>query len=206
MAYFPMFVELQDKNILIVGGGKVALRKLEKLLPYGARISVAAPEIDEALLQLNAAEYIFSPFEGSLLSGQDMVIAATNNKAVNGQIAALCRELHIPVNVVDDRDECSFIFPSLVKRGQLSIGISTGGASPSAAIWCRERIEDMIPEEMPQIIEQMETLRPLVMERFDTESRRSRVFKKLFLRSMQEGRCLEPHELEHIIGEAENGK
>ncbi len=199
MSYFPMFVELKNKNVLIVGGGKVALRKLEKLIPYGAYITVAAPEIDPEILSAGASDFIMASFSASMLKGQDMVIAATNDRKLNHRISSLCRDRKIPVNVVDDREECSFLFPSLIKKGKMSIGICTGGASPTAAIWCRERVEEMLPDSLPRLIEYLDSLRPVIRDRVDTEEVRARIFKELFTRCMELQRDLTQEELTEII-------
>lgn len=201
MAYFPMFIELEGKTVLIVGGGQVARRKLEKLLPYGAHITVAAPRIDSALIKLGADKYINASFSADMLNDADIVIAATDDHAVNREISALCRERKIPVNVVDDKELCSFIFPALVKRGNMSIGISTGGASPSAAIWAKERISAMLPDELDSILVYLESLRPVIMDLTESEAERQTLFKALFSACLDLGRHLTAEELMSITEE-----
>ena len=134
MAYFPFFVELAGASGLVAGGGKVALRKVEKLLPYGPRLTVIAPRIDEKILAMPGVVCLRRAFEPADLEGKDFAVAAAGDREVNHWISRLCRERKIPVNVVDDKEASSFLFPSLIKRGELSVGISTGGSSPSAAI------------------------------------------------------------------------
>ena len=201
MAYFPMFIELEGKTVLIVGGGQVARRKLEKLLHYGAHITMAAPHIDSALIKLGADNYITAPFSADMLNGVDIVIAATDDRAVNREISALCRERKIPVNVVDDKELCSFIFPALVKRGNMSIGISTGGASPSAAIWAKERISAILPDELDSILVYLESLRPVIKDLTESESERQTLFKALFSACLDLGRHLTAEELMRITEE-----
>ena len=142
MAYFPLFVELEEKPCLIVGGGTVALRKAEKLLCCGARLTAVAPAFAPGWDALaGRAALLRRAFCPADVDGQTLVIAATDDAAVNTAVAAQCRDARIPVNTVDDPGNCTFLFPALVRRGALCVGISTGGASPTAAADVRRRIE-----------------------------------------------------------------
>lgn len=145
MAYFPFFVDLTGQRGLIAGGGTVALRKAEKLIPYGPALTVAAPDLLPGFEALPGLTLLRRPFTPRLLEGMRFVIAATGDPALNHRIAALCRERGVLVNVVDDRDWCTFLFPALVREGPLSVGISTGGASPTGAVWVKERLEGLLP-------------------------------------------------------------
>ena len=116
MAWFPFFMDVSQGDGLIVGGGAVALRKVEKLLPYGPRLTVCAPSFLPELEAIPGLVLLRRPFDSSLVEEKLFVIAATGDRALNRQIAALCRAKHIPVNAVDDRDACTFLFPALVKR------------------------------------------------------------------------------------------
>ena len=136
-----------------------------------------------------------------MLNGVDIVIAATDDRAVNREISALCRERKIPVNVVDDKELCSFIFPALAKRGNMSIGISTGGASPSAAIWAKERISAMLPDELDSILIYLESLRPVIKDLTESEAERQTLFKALFSACLDLGRHLTVEELMSITEE-----
>ena len=107
----------------MAGGGTVALRKIEKLVPYGPRLTVAAAEVREEILQTEGVTVLREPFQEYMLEGKYFVIAATDDREMNHRISRLCRERGLLVNVVDDRQACSFIFPSLVKRGKLSVEI-----------------------------------------------------------------------------------
>ena len=180
MAYFPMFVDLDGKRILIVGGGKVALRKVEKLLPYGPGITVAAPELCDELSEMPGIGILKQAFRDELIRDADIVIAATDDRELNRHISGLCRASKIPVNTVDDSELCSFIFPCLIKNGDLSIGISTGGASPTAAISFKEMIEACIPDNTGEILDFLGSIRPTVKAKFPSEKQRSRIFKELF--------------------------
>lgn len=205
MAYFPMFTDLEGKNVLIIGGGTVALRKCEKLKDYGARITVAAPEIMPELAKMSDAQ-LYAKFTPNMLAERDMVIAATNKRSVNAEAAKLCREQGIPINVVDDKELCSFIFPSLIKRGALSIGISTAGASPSAAVWIKERVTELLPENIEEILAYLEALRPEVAKRIvGEESARARVYKELLSCCIARGAPLSDEETQEYLN-SECGK
>ncbi len=147
MPFFPMFIDLKDKPVLIAGGGRVALRKLEKLSPYGGKLSVVAPDILPGIADFPGVKLKRRGFKASDLRPRPaLVIAATDSREANRRISRLCRNRHIPVNVADDPALCSFLFPALVHQGAFSAGISTGGASPVAAAYFKERIKELLPE------------------------------------------------------------
>lgn len=180
MAYFPFFVDIGGKNGLIAGGGRVALHKLQKLLPYGAKLQIVAPEVSEAMERTaleNDICVIKRAFEPSDLNEMFFVIAASDDAKVNAEIGRLCRERGILVNVVDDKEACSFLFPSLVKEGNLSIGISTEGTSPEVAAELRSRVVSMIPADMDAILAYLGSLRPLAKAHVKDTGRRAAFLK-----------------------------
>ncbi len=182
MAYFPFFVDIGGQKGLIVGGGKIALHKIQKLLPYGPILTVVAPEISVAMEQItleNDICVIKRPFEKSDLTGIYFVIAASDQANVNAEIGRLCKERGIFVNVVDNKKECSFLFPSLVKAGNLSIGISTEGTSPDVAAELRSRIASMIPADIDAILTYLGNLRPLAKTYIKDDSKRAFFLKDM---------------------------
>lgn len=198
MGYFPFFMDLEGREGLVVGGGAVALRKLQKLLPYGPRLTVAAPELlaeIEALPGLARLRWSFAP---AMLEGKGFVIAATDDREVNRGIAALCRERGIPVNAVDDKEQCTFLFPALVKRGYLTVGVSTAGASPSAAAWVGRRVSERLPEDFGELLDYLASLRPMVQKRVAAENRAA-VFARLFSDCMEQGFPLEEAALAAVL-------
>lgn len=200
MAYFPMFIELQNAPVLVVGGGKVALRKVKKLLPYGADITVVAPKMEKELEEISEVVKIHREFDSSdLLSCPTMVIAATDQKEVNEQIAYRCKEQNIPVNVADDVENCSFLFPSLVKKGKLTAGICTGGSSPTAAIYCKERLQEALPDSMDEILDWLEEKRSELKAEIPTQSTRAGIFRKVFDKCMEKGHPLTEEEWGQIL-------
>lgn len=207
MPYFPFFVDLSEKSGLIVGGGTVALRKAEKLLPYGAQLTVAAPVICDALRELPGLILLERPFSPELLEGKFFVIAATDDGKENRRIASLCAARGILVNAVDDRDACSFLFPALVQRGGLSIGISTGGASPTAAKELKRGIEALLPDKFEKLLAFLDATRPKVKAALAREEDRAAFFSLLYAAVMQQGRALSEEEFAALLARfaKENG-
>ena len=146
MGYFPFFVDLEGREGLVVGGGAVALRKLQKLLPYGPRLTVAAPELLAEIEALPGLTRLRRSFAPAMLEGKGFVIAATDDRALNREICRQCREREIPVNSATSREDSTFLFPALVRRGRVCVGISTAGTNPAAAAYLRGFLEGWVPE------------------------------------------------------------
>lgn len=201
MAYFPFFIDLSGKRGLIVGGGAVALRKAEKLLPYGPELTVAAPELRPELEALEGLTLLCRPFSPDLLEGMSFVVAASGDRALNRQVAALCRARGILVNAVDDREACTFLFPALVRDGPLTAGISTGGSSPSAAVWVKEQLSALLPPGFGALLEELESLRPAVKRAIPDQRRREAAFSRLFAARLAAGEPLSEEDVERIFKE-----
>ena len=148
MKYLPVFLKLTDRPCLVVGGGDVAYRKIRSLLRAGAKVTVLAPEIvpDIKALVLNH-KVIHRPeyFKPEDLEEFHLVISATNQRSVNQSVQRAANMRHLPVNVVDSPDLCSFIFPAIIDRSPVILAISTGGASPVLARLLKARLETLIP-------------------------------------------------------------
>lgn len=173
MGYFPFFMDIKEKLIVVVGGGTVALRKIEKLLPFEPSVKVIAPEICKKISQISHLEIIQRCFQDSDIDGAFAVIGASDNETLNAHIAMLCRERNIPVNIVDDPKKCTFYFPALVKENDITIGISTSGTSPLFAGFLRMMIDDMLDERCLGIAEILSRYRPVIRQMFGTaESRK----------------------------------
>ena len=208
MPHFPMFVSLTDQTVLVIGGGTVALRKIQKLLPYEPACQVIAPQILPEITALPKVTAFCRSFEESDLEPVPaMVIAATDDSALNHRISALCQERHIPVNVADDPAACSFLFPALVQQGSFSAGISTGGASPTAAVYFKERLQEVLPDNLDAILSWLEAQRPSLKATIPDQSRRAGIFRRIFESCMKKGAPRNCQELESCIspGEAGNG-
>lgn len=148
MDYLPVFLDLNRRRCLVVGGGEVAARKTDLLLQAGAEVHAVALELGEtmqALVDDGRIVYRAGGFTESDLDGAQIVIAASNDRALNKRVAELADARAIPVNVVDDPSLCRFIMPSIVDRSPVVAAISTGGASPVLARLLRGRLEALIP-------------------------------------------------------------
>lgn len=145
MDYLPIFMKLDGQLCLVVGAGEVAVRKASVLLDAGAKVKVVAPEFDPAFATMADVECVTESFQASHLDSALLVIAATNDSAVNRAVSELARLRNIPVNVVDCPELCSFIVPSILDRSPLVVAFSTGGASPVLARMLRGKLETMIP-------------------------------------------------------------
>ena len=206
MAYFPFFIDLEQKEGLIVGGGRVALGKARRLLPYGPRLTVAAPRLLPDFYNLEHVSLLDRPFSSELLEGKFFVIAATGEVALDRSIAQLCRARNILVNVVDDRESCTFLFPSLVKRGSLSAGVSTGGTSPSMAAWLRREIEGLLPEQTEEILEFLRDQRPRIKGSVPDDKRRAELFQALFKTCLEAGGPISQSEADVMLEAALSGE
>jgi len=148
MEYLPIFVDLRARRVVVVGGGRVALRKIELLQSAGARVTVVSPAVVPALRELESAgtlEVLHATFTPDHLRDAALAIAATDDDHINAAVAAAARERGIWVNVVDDLDKSSFIVPSIVDRSPLVVAVSSSGASPMLARRIRARIEALLP-------------------------------------------------------------
>ncbi len=156
MRYYPIHLDLQNRRVLLVGGGTVAEGKARQLLEAGALVSIVSPSVTEGLqsladhgrISLRAGEFV----EGDLVD-VILVISATNLWEVNEEVAKLARERGVWCNVVDQPDLCDFITPALVVRGELQIAISTGGGSPTLAQRVKREIATLIGEEYGELLE-----------------------------------------------------
>ena len=190
MPHFPMFVDLKDKPILIVGGGAVALRKLKKLAPYGGIPTVVAPKIALEITEMGVKTMLRGFCADDLVPRPALVIAATDDKVINRAVAQLCKSKNIPVNVADDPEGCTFLFPALVQKGDFSVGISTGGASPTAAAYFKERLAAQVPENMEEILDWLARQRIALKERIPDQAQRAGIFRRLFDACMAQGTAL----------------
>ena len=149
--YFPIFINLENKKIIVVGGGMVACRKISTLLSFTRHISIYSRQLCDTLQDYTAA-YPCVVWEGKnpteeQICQADFVIAATSDRQENARIAAICHREGIMVNVADAKEECSFYFPAVVTRGELTVGISTGGNSPAFCKKVRQDIDEWLPKD-----------------------------------------------------------
>ncbi len=150
------------KRCVVVGGGRVAERKVERLLGCGADVEVISQKMTELLMRYSRDGKIVhrkGRYESAMLSGAFIVIAATNDASINRMVSEDARRLGILANIVDDPKRCDFIVPSLVKRGDLAIAVSTGGKSPALAKKIREELEERYGGEYAVLLEILGRLR-----------------------------------------------
>ena len=201
MAYFPMFVDLSEKPCLIVGGGKVACRKVKVMLDFGAKVRVVAKEISQELRDLERTladsegpklmEIKRKSFEEKDCDGMGLVIAATDDKALNHEIAQYCKRQGIMVNAVDQKEDCSFIFPSYVKEGNLIAAFSSGGNSPLLTQYLKEKEAEILTPFLGDLNEAMGRLRQKVISEYDEENKRKEVLKEILYKAIDSGRLPE---------------
>lgn len=143
-SHFPLYIDITDKHILVVGAGKIAIRRIQTLLKFQTDITVAAPEIHPEILAL--ASYISvikREYKTEDLAGRDIVLACTDSGEVNRRIADECRERGILVNTADNKELCDFYFPSVIVKDEVVIGINAGGKDHRIVKETREYLEKM---------------------------------------------------------------
>lgn len=178
MGYFPFFVDVENQNCLVVGGGVVALRKIEKLLPFNPNITVVSPKVHKEILSIENINIINRKFDFNDLKEKSFVITATDDKVLNKEIYNSCKENNIPVNTVDDKDNCSFIFPALAKNNGVTVAISTSGKSPLYAKYLRKKIENLI-QDSESIVDNLSKYREKIKNEISLEENRKIAFEKL---------------------------
>ena len=144
MKYYPVFLDVWGKKCVVAGGGEVAARKVARLLDCGAKVLVVSPQLTPELNALKAEralEHVAAEYNIQYIEGAVLIIGATDDEKTNAAISSDARRLGIPVNIVDDPQKCDFILPSVVKRGDLTFAIGTGGKSPALARHLREELE-----------------------------------------------------------------
>ena len=176
--YYVACLDLEGRDCLVVGGGRVATEKVEGLLDAGAVVTVVAPQVDDALWAL-PVHVLERRFSASDVVGRFLVIAATSDRPVNAAVSAAASERSTPCNVADDPDLCSFILPAIVRRDPIVVGVSTGGASPALAQRLRDDIAALIGPEHVELAHRLAELRPWAKEELPTYEARRDYFKRL---------------------------
>ena len=231
MAYFPMFVDMTERECLIVGGGNVAYRKVIVMLDFGAKVTVVAEDICDELRKLTIDDIASEDKKGSYTAnkennqtdpdaankennqpdsdaadritiikrrfdrkdcdGMEMVIAATDDNALNHEIAEYCKANDIMVNAVDQKADCSFIFPSYIKEKNLVAAFSSGGNSPVLTQYLKGKEQEVLTPFLGELNEYMGQIREKVIAQYDTQAERKRVFKEILCAAIDNGRIPE---------------
>lgn len=207
MSYFPFMIELNNERCLIAGGGTVAYRKVCSMLEFGAVVTMVSPEFCPELLELveqvntpdkycaatsddRGSVENFADYSGCLtlvkrrvqpqdIDGAFVVIMATDDEKVNHDMAELCRQQRILVNVVDVKSDCGFYFPAIIKDKEVVISVSTGGQSPVLAGTIKRNIESHLGRSYGDIAERMGELREQIKAQIDGEEERKKAFQQM---------------------------
>lgn len=231
MAYFPMFVDMTERECLIVGGGNVAYRKVIVMLDFGAKVTVVAEDICDELRKFTIDDIASEDKTGSYTAnkennqtdsdaankennkpdsdaadritiikrrfdrkdcnGMEMVIVATDDNALNHEIAEYCKANGIMVNAVDQKADCSFIFPSYIKEKNLVAAFSSGGNSPVLTQYLKGKEKEILTPFLGELNEYMGQIREKVIAQYDTQAERKRVFKEILCAAIDNGRIPE---------------
>lgn len=160
--YFPMFVDLTDKKVVIAGAGTIAKRRIRSMIEFTDHLYVIAPEVNKELKELEEAgklTILRKTYEREDLYDASLVIAATNDHKINQDIYAACKCLGIPVNVCQDRDRCDFYFPGLAMQDNLVVGVSTSGQEKKQQKGIAGRLQHFLDEDQASILQQKEAER-----------------------------------------------
>lgn len=177
MEYLPLFVDLKDRNCLVVGGGDVAARKASLLLKANASVTIVAPELSavtQRLLDDNHLDFLNTVFDEVQLAGKFLVIAATDNEAVNRTVYDCAKANDVLVNVADNTALCDFILPSILDRSPVVVAVSSGGKSPILARQLRARLETLIPPSYGNLATLIGRYRDIVKAKLPSLSTRRR--------------------------------
>jgi precorrin-2 dehydrogenase/sirohydrochlorin ferrochelatase len=177
--YYPIYLDIEDRDVLIIGGGNVCARKAETMMKYGARVTVLSPECTDEI-EGWASKHMLTirrkMYEETDLTGASIVIASTDDQCINARIARDCRRRKIPVNVVDVTHLCEFIVPAIVERGSIQIAVSTGGKSPALARTLKEDLQKFVGPEYDEVNRILGTLRKSAKKTLPTDVDRKRFF------------------------------
>ncbi|MEI7590502.1 MAG: bifunctional precorrin-2 dehydrogenase/sirohydrochlorin ferrochelatase, partial [Deltaproteobacteria bacterium] len=166
--YYPILIDLEGRRCVVIGGGVVASRKVKSLLDAGAEVLVVSNNACRAIKNYhlkNLIEYIEDDYRAEFLKGAVLVIGATDNENINQRVARDAKKRSVLVNIVDAPQYCDFIVPATVQRGDLTIAISTGGASPALAKKIRKELETVYGKEYVTIITIMKKIRKTILAR-----------------------------------------
>jgi precorrin-2 dehydrogenase/sirohydrochlorin ferrochelatase len=217
MAVFPMFVDLRAKKCIIVGGGEIASRKAEILLKFEPKLTIIAPEINDRLKELShqdKLDILIKEYSERDMESACLAVAATSSLEVNARVYQDALRKNVPVNVVDDPQKCTFLFPSVVLRGDLSIGISTSGTYPALSKKVRKIAEEVFHEEYSEILKLLSAyrlkLRASSLDRKQREKRLVKVLEELYdngdISAQAILNILEEHEKQFAEDNAADGK
>ncbi len=190
--FFPIHLNLKGKKCLVIGGGKVAERKVEALLRCSAEINLISPTITDYLQKIvnrGIIQYFNRLYQQKDLDNCFIVISACNDKCINEKIAKACHQKNIPVNVVDDPSNCSFIIPSVLQRGALTIAVSTQGKCPMLSKKIREKIESTLGPEYAEYTELISEARQKIIQKIQCPIEKKRIMENILSKKIVQLIC-----------------
>ena len=182
MSYYPIFLQLEGMTALVVGGGGVAQRKVETLLAFGAKISIVSKELAPELNRMvdkGEIRFLGEEMEDAFFDDVSLVIAATDDAEFNHQVSEGARRRGLLINAVDQPADCTFIVPSIVRRGDLMIAISTSGKSPALSKKIRKRLAPQFGDEYTDFLRLMGDLRKVLLPMRLPQPENSRIFDEI---------------------------
>lgn len=203
MGYFPFYIDIENKKCIIVGGGKIALQKLRKIILFNPDITVIAPNICDEIKKIGVKTEC-RKFIDKDIKNAFMVISATDDEKLNAHIFELCRAENILVNTVDDKEKCGFIFPSIIKKEDVTIGITTSAKSPLYAKYLRQQIEDVLDGINPKIIDILSKYRPIIKAKINSECLRKRANEKILDLCINSEKLPDDEQIYNMIEEISN--
>lgn len=174
-----MFIDLEKKRCLVAGGGTVAYRKVQTLLDFGAYVVVIAPEVKPEICNLKGVQIFRRVFTEADLTDCALFVAATGDKEYNHRLAELAKAKNIAVNAVDQKEDCTFLFPSYVKQQNLTGAFSSGGNSPLLTQYLKQKFSGILTAELGEINEYMGSIRQYVRSHVKKERLRRQVYRQM---------------------------
>lgn len=187
--YYPVFLDLKNRFCLVIGGGKVAERKVQVLIRFGARVKVVAPSFTKRLLYLEEKgkiEIVKRDYKREDLNGAFIVFAATDRKDINHEIKKDADEMGVLTNVVDDPEFCDFIVPSIIKKGPVTIAISTSGTLPMFSKMFKEKIDQLLTKDHIRFVKLIGTLRKIIINEVGDPEKRKKIMREIRKSNMNE--------------------
>jgi len=180
--YYPIVLKIAGRSVVIVGGGEVAEGKTQALLQSGASVTIVSPELTPQLRSLADSGAILwhrRPYESADVHDAFLVIAATDDEVVQAQVWQDARENKVLTNTVDRLDRCDFIMPSVIRRDDLIVSVSTSGKSPAFAAWLRRKIAGIVTSEFGRVVALLGFMRNEVHDRFNSVGERKRAYQRI---------------------------
>ncbi|UCH23324.1 MAG: bifunctional precorrin-2 dehydrogenase/sirohydrochlorin ferrochelatase [Deltaproteobacteria bacterium] len=189
MRYYPVYLDIQNRKCLVVGGGSVGTRKVKTLLKCGAKVTVISPNVSAQLKELakvGSVTLIQRSYHSADLDEMFLVIGATDDAKLNRQISSDAERLNMLCNIADRPQDCNFILPSIINRGDLIISISTSGKSPALAKKLRKRLEGQFGEEYAVFLQLMGEIRKKLLSQAHEPEAHKQIFKQLINKGLVE--------------------